>query len=333
MKTIKFPIFVALIFPLTIWAQCQSDTIPINITVRDECLPLCQQMFITKPLIYGTMAECKKNWNYYSRPGQENYFMMAIMTANGLGGQPADINKAKEYAEKSGSVWLLKKINLKIANSSAEIPISFCSVVVSTPEIEICAEVQNQDIENKYKMDVNHLAKTLPAAQALAAQTVVKTLLEFINLDNYVRGALGQFGGSGAPIWSQNSINIMLNFYINSYRYFINDYSEKFKTTDSAAALDKQLNVVYSALLAKVEQYQKFDHDSTTAQTKQKLIAAERAWIAYKEAFIHFGQLYYANKYSNSELRETISAYLTERRLEELKAETSDYEEFAKHGH
>ena len=290
-----------------------------------ECLPNCMQIYISNPIFPGSEADCKKNWDYFL--SKKNWCMLTIMTFNGYG-HKADPQLAKEYAQKADndenatgnciSGNLVNTINERAKNPSLNksIPLNICNLITSNDH-GLCASYQIDDLINKANFDINNFATDRSKKEAEAAKTVWENYTDFMALDHEFRDNIGQFQGSGRATWGNVSMEIMIKFFIYAFDNFIHAYPEKFKTVTSVSDLDQQLNNTYKAiqeLLKKIPDTYRYKKE-----LNKQLIAAEKSWITYKNSYVILGTLYYGNKYSRAEIEKTLTAYLTRRRLAELK--------------
>lgn len=325
MKKIYF-LFSLLFLCSSAWSICVSNKLSIipEYNPGDECPLLCPQIYIKNPLSLGTAAECQQQWDkYFSQLKKDpNDYdantILAIMLSNRTTGHAIDLKQAKIYAEKTKIQRLIDGISKKIEDTNSSEPITWCNnVAMITYEAVICTKIESQDLANKFQDNAQVFIAKLPPEQQLIYKKTIVNLFNFIKLDNMARSESRQFyGGTSESLRTFFSLKIMLNFYANSMNYFLYHYPENFRVNTSSENLDKQLNVAYQLLLQQVN----------SEKAKEMLIAAEKSWIKFRDSWIKFAQEYYSQRYTKSNTKEIVSAYLTKRRLEELQAETKDYQ-------
>ena len=309
----NYLILLALI-PLTIGAICPTDNHIIDshylsYTYNLQYSPLlCPQIYLEKPALIGTEAECKREWDYYSNQLKKNPHdfeanaVLAIMLANGLGGQAIDLEQAKIHAEKTKRHYLIRDISEKIANPDSQKSITWCQAVAQiTFEAAQCSYLQNENIANKFQQDMCSFAAKLPSKQQVAWQKVIDNLFEFLKLDHTTRSVSNQFyGGTYEPIRTAASIEIMLVFYLHATDYFLHHFPENLSVKKSAATLDKEMNGIYDIFLAMIN----------PPAAKEKLIETQKAWRKYRHSLIDFAQWYYGKQYTRDHVRELLTLIL-----------------------
>jgi uncharacterized protein YecT (DUF1311 family) len=301
----------------------------------DDQPPSCIQLYIDDPELPSTKEQCRQSWNYFVK--HKNYYAMAIMTYDGLGGQRPNFKKALEYANKidldadvnsdfeptpdeNTKASLIMSIEDAISNPENAIPaLSDCSLMPgNTQELTSCLGISVQNSIDKVKYDSEMFVRKLSLKQRKALSTTVEKYLIFLSSDNDLRYFIGQFQGSGRGIWSGNSKKIMLDFYKHAMDNLIKHYPTGLKTKLSLKDLDMQLNERYAKLISYIDKIPADYNRSTANEIKQQLITTQRDWIRYRDAYVNFAVLYYADKYKSTDITQITTAYLTRRRLAEI---------------
>ncbi len=293
-------------------------------------LPNCRQIYLSDPKVPGTEEQCKKNWDYFSKINAN--CALAIMALNGLGGQPANPQKALEYANKIKNsdnanddicgvnidlaedeitTRLIDDIKTIISDPQAG-KLSYCDLVVRPNEESICQQWYLKDHLDALNDKLKRSANTLSSNQDAAFSDIFNKYLLFVKQDNKTRLILGQFQGSGYAMWSNNSEAIMWNYYEHAMNNLLKHYPDSLKTQSSLKNLDEQLNHSYKTLIKLIEQI------PSSNSRKKQLQLTQRAWLRYRDAYVHFAQLYYGNQYKEPDIKQITTAYLTRRRLAEL---------------
>lgn len=306
----------------------------------DKSLPNCIQVYIDNPALPGTQEQCQQSWDYFVK--HKNYYAMAIMIFDGLGGQNPDLKKALAYAKQidlnanidpdvgpipydDSKTNLISTIEDAISNpAQAKSAVSDCGLMSGTTIQDVqCSGLSYQNSVDKTTYDNDLLAKKLPPQQAQALTYTLDSYLTFLSDDNDFRDTIGEFQGSGRSIWSYNSQQVMLDFYNHAMNNLLNHYPDALKTKLSEKALDSQLNKRYITLIREIDKIPANYIDGTPKEIKKKLITTERDWLQYKNAYVNFAVLYYADKYKSSDITQITTAYLTRRRLAEINDQIS----------
>ncbi|MFN8770446.1 MAG: lysozyme inhibitor LprI family protein [Neisseriaceae bacterium] len=302
-----------------------------------ECIKACPQIVLSKTLAPGTDVQCKDAWNLFVKA--QAYDALSLMTINGLGGQKVNLKKALEYAKQAAKTEsftiiqnpeaLVNYIQSMIDHNEMK-KLSICDggsdnvLPSNTNNMFWCSNIAYSDYINSLRLINKKMVVKFESIEINALNDTLTKYLTFIDADNDFRFSIGQFQGSGRYIWGLNSKHIMLDFYKHAIDNLFLHYPKKFKIKMSRVLLDTQLNNNYNKLIVlthKIPNNYNYPWSNKKSKTDLQLQQAQRNWILFRDSYVNFAQMYYAYKFNKNDIRDVTTAYLTQRRIAELKDE------------
>jgi|GEM_PF-2354204 len=281
-------------------------------------LELCPQLYIDGNLAYkGDTADCKKVWQHYVK--NQDYCGMALMTARGEGGQKADIEAAKRYArqmidhtEKETELGcsqenLLAKLENKQADQLNYLELRAGVDVGHTIDLlsfDYLSEILHFATEHKMASFVKELSQE----QARAFQKVWQQYNVYTKrfYENYPMPCVAADFGTLSGMQYSNPAKDNLENNFQQQIQILAQQTLNIPKASEVMALDKQLNASYKRLL---------ELGKNNQTEPEQLINIERAWLKYQQAYLHFAQAYYANRYKKADIDLAVTASLTKTQI------------------
>lgn len=305
-------------------------------------LTSCTQIYLPKPLVPGTVAQCKQDWEQFTR--QKRYCALFLMQYNGLGGQTRDLKKALQYADKCGStdnaendiLLVLPLDDLKTGHGIAKKLVACDFTGSSEADSGTCPGYADQDLQNKI-MQVNaEISKTWSTEQKQRLNNLYKIYGQLINDDIDTSSSFfsaitpsGDSGGWGykSPVYEI----MMLKMYWRDINNLANNYPKALATKDNYTNLNNQLNMIYKNQMKAIDKaIASFEGNNgskvpclngicgskkVSHLLKLALTKSQRDWVTYKNQYLDLVKSIYAGKYKDDDINQTVSAYLTNERL------------------
>lgn len=328
--------------------------------VEYDCFSDCPQIYISNPKVVASSKSCTKSWDYFVKT--KDYCALVVMEIDQSINKKVDFDKVTKYLNQisldnssvcqfgeSQDVETFKKdITAGVKQHKLE-KITLCDLWMQTPNnMAICAGYKYDDSANDLRVNLPNSINNLTQQQKQQLNEATNNYLQFVDADNHFRLQIGQFGGSGAGLWSINSKVIMLDFYKGVIKNLINAYPDKFQTKSDQTKhdqsksdqtkpdqtksdqtkLEKDLNNTVANLNKLIMQIPgnsnvEGSKKKSNQVAKSRFAQAQTNWNNYVTSLVSFVQSYYKDKYTATQINAQLKPYLINRRIKELKDQVS----------
>ena len=237
----------------------------------------------------------------------QNSAVLMMLYQNGLGVQK-DPQLALKYAcsidaapaEMQGRIEHLQQIN-----ASGRGMIDLCDDITSGYMMGVCSAIDARQKQRVRAQATGKVSASMPAAAQAALQKLQAAASKFAD----ARAANEtDLSGTARAAMSIAARTAELDQLAHDLREYEAGKLPPSMSKEQAAALDKELNAIYSKLMKKPAQ------TYAGAVSKDGIRATQRLWLAYRDAWIHFGAVRYPAVTSD-----TWAGHLTSRRNVQLK--------------
>ena len=218
--------------------------------------------------------------------------VLAMLYANGLG-VPRNLDLATQYACRAGGAYM--EVQGRIAhlqamqNSPSATPYDQCDDITSGYMMGICASIGDGQADKIRSAYLARLRRQLPAAQVGAFDQLVAATNAFANS----RGDETDTSGTARSMQVIQA-EAREKEWLREHLAAFEKGNVNISPAQPLAVVDAELNRAYQALMAApVTDKEHADRLPDSTVTKADVRAAQRRWLAYRDAWVRFAALRY----------------------------------------